>query len=104
MIDRRLFLLASGAALLGAAAPSPPSRAARPDFDEIETRLGRGGRLGVAMLDTGSGRRLAHRQNERFALCSTFKLALAAAILAEVDRGRRSLTDEIMFGAADLLE
>lgn len=104
MIDRRLFLLASGAALLGAAAPAPRPRAVRPDFDEIEARLGRGGRLGVAALDTGSGRRLAHRPDEPFALCSTFKLALAAATLADVDRGRRSLTDEIAFGPADLLD
>lgn len=103
MIDRRLFLLASGAALLGAAAPARAPRAAS-QFDQIEARLGRGGRLGVAALDTGSGRRLAHRQDERFALCSTFKLALAAATLAEVDHGRRALTDEIAFGAADLFD
>jgi beta-lactamase class A len=104
MIDRRLFLFASGAALLGAAAPRSQIRVPGPDFDAIEARLGRGGRLGLAALDTDSGRRFAHRQDELFALCSTFKLALAAAILAEVDRGRRSLTDEIMFGAADLLD
>ena len=106
MIDRRLFLFASGAALLGAAAPSPPPppRAPSPDFQALEARLGAGARLGVAVLDTGSGRRLGHRPNERFALCSTFKLALAAATLAEVDRGRRSLSDEIAFGEADLFE
>jgi beta-lactamase class A len=104
MIDRRCFLLASGAALLGAAAPATISLAPRPDFPELEARLGHGGRLGVSVLDTGSGRRFAHRQDERFALCSTFKLALAAAILADVDRGRRALTDEISFGAADLFD
>jgi beta-lactamase class A len=103
MIDRRFFLLASGAAMLGAAAPTRPSRASVPDFDALEARLGRGARLGVAALDTGSGRRLAHRQDERFAFCSTFKLPLVAATLAEVDRGRRALGDEIAFGAADLL-
>jgi beta-lactamase class A len=104
MMDRRLFLLASGATLVGAAVPQARPSIVRPDFARIEARLGRGGRLGVAALDTASGRRLARRENERFALCSTFKLPLVAAILAEVDRGRRSLSDEIAFGAADLLD
>ena len=103
MMNRRLFLLASGSLLAGAAAPRRRPIPA-PEFAAIEARLGRGGRLGVAALDTGSGRSLAHRGGERFALCSTFKLALAAAILAEVDRGRRSLTDEIAFTAADLTD
>ena len=31
------------------------------------------GRLGVAMLDTGSGLALGWRQDERFAMASTFK-------------------------------
>lgn len=38
-----------------------------------------GGRLGVAALDTGSGRRLAYRGGERFPLCSSFKVLVAAA-------------------------
>src|SRR3954471_23182381 len=104
MLDRRLFLVASGAVLVGAAAPRPRLDGVRRELAEIESRLGPGGRLGVAALDTGSGRRLAYREGERFAMCSTFKLALAAAILADVDRGRRSLTDEIAFGAADLTD
>lgn len=32
-----------------------------------------GGRLGVAMLDTGSGRRFDWRGDEMFPMCSTFK-------------------------------
>lgn len=50
-----------------------------------------GGRLGVFALDTGSGRTLGNRQDERFAMCSTFKLLLAAQVLAAVDAGRESL-------------
>lgn len=52
---------------------------------ELEARAG--GRLGVALLDTGSGRRWAHRGEERFALCSTFKLPLAGAVLHAIDQG-----------------
>ena len=34
---------------------------------------------GVSVLDTESGRRIRYRADERFAMCSTFKLLLAAA-------------------------
>jgi beta-lactamase class A len=47
-----------------------------------------GGRLGVAALDTATGQLLGHRTEERFALCSTFKLLLAAAVLQQIDAGR----------------
>jgi beta-lactamase class A len=53
---------------------------------ELEHRAG--GRLGVALLDTGSDRRWGHRSEERFGLCSTFKLPLAGAVLHAVDQGR----------------
>jgi beta-lactamase class A len=41
-----------------------------------------GGRLGVAALNTADGLELAHRGDERFPFCSTFKMMLAAAVLA----------------------
>jgi beta-lactamase class A len=69
--------------------------------DEIESRVG--GRVGLFAIATDSGKVLAHRENERFALCSTFKWVLAAAVLAEVDENRLALNQEIPFGAADLL-
>jgi beta-lactamase class A len=37
-----------------------------------------GGRLGVALIDARGRTLFAHRPNERFAMCSTFKLPLAA--------------------------
>lgn len=55
----------------------------------LEQRVG--GRIGVYALDTGSGRELAHRADERFATASTFKPLLVAAVLAEVDAGRLDL-------------
>lgn len=69
---------------------------------EIERR--HGGRLGIAMLDTGSGKRAGHRADERFLLCSTFKLLLAAAVLARVDRGQEQLDRRLVFGKDALLE
>src|SRR4051812_14136272 len=44
-------------------------------FAPLERRYG--ARLGVYVLDTGTGRTIVHRADERFAFCSTFK-ALAA--------------------------
>ncbi|WP_373987609.1 class A beta-lactamase [Duganella sp. BuS-21] len=41
-----------------------------------------GGRLGVAALNMADGRQLLHRADERFPLCSTFKILLSAAVLA----------------------
>jgi beta-lactamase class A len=67
----------------------------------IEKRSG--GRLGVAALDTGTGRRIGHRSGERFAMCSTFKLLLAAAVLHRVDRGEDKLDRRIAYGKADIL-
>ena len=63
-----------------------------------------GGRVGVFALDTGSGRTFAQRADERFAMCSTFKWVLAAAVLARVDRGELALDRRIPYGKADLLE
>jgi beta-lactamase class A len=63
-----------------------------------------GGRLGVMVLDTGTGRRIALRADERFAMCSTFKLCLVAAVLARVDAGRESLDRRITYSSADLLD
>ncbi len=60
--------------------------------------------MGVLALDTGTGRTLAHREDERFAMCSTFKWALAAAVLAMVDRSETTLGERVAYGKADLLE
>ena len=67
--------------LLLASSPATESKLA-----ELERRSG--GRLGVSILDTGTGRTIEHRGLERFPMCSTFKLVLAGAVLAEVDAGR----------------
>ena len=63
-----------------------------------------GGRLGVAVLDTGSGKRLLHRADERFLLCSTGKLLAVAAVLARVDRGEERLDRRIVFRREDVLD
>ena len=69
-------------------------------FAAIEQQIG--GRLGVAALDIGNGRRIEYRAAERFPICSTFKLILAAAILEQGDR--EPLDRRLYYGPDDLLE
>jgi len=97
MLDRRSILLATPSIFIasGAFAEADP-------FAELEGR--HGGRLGVAARDTGSGKTLGHRADERFPMCSTFKLLAASAILARVDRHREKLERWIPYGTADLLK
>lgn len=65
----------------------------------IETTLNV--RLGVALLDTGTNALFGHRLDERFPLCSTFKLAAAALVLHRVDTGHEQLNRSVVFGLAD---
>ncbi len=114
MHARRRFLQFSGAALASsllapalarAAGPEPGAPAAiasAADFAALEKASG--GRLGVTVLDTGSGRRIGgHRQDERFPMCSTFKSMLVAHVLSLADAGRVSLDTRVPIAEKDLL-
>ncbi len=61
-----------------------------------------GGRLGVHVLDTGNGVQRGNRSDELFALCSTFKFVLAAAILQRHDAGSVSLDRALAVTKADI--
>lgn len=104
MISRRLFLGALGGAALGFCRPSfARASDGRIFFAQgVESRIG--GRVGLFVLDTHTGRTIAHREDERFALCSTFKWVLAAAVLAKVDKAALKLDRPIPFGRADLID
>jgi len=68
----------------------------------IESRMG--GRIAVAALDTNSNKRLDYRQDERFAMCSTFKFLAAAAVLKRVDEKKEKLERFVPYGAKEILE
>ncbi len=94
---RRSLLAAAGVLLLPACASRAgdvTAAAARSSLAALEQR--EGGRLGVAILDTASGRRVSHRGGERFAMCSTFKTLASAAILARVDASRERLDRRVV--------
>ncbi|MEW9624881.1 class A beta-lactamase [Rhodanobacter geophilus] len=92
-------------ALLGAAALTlRPALARSAREADAEARLAalerrHGGRLGVAILDTGDGRRCGHRADERFLMCSTHKVLTVGAVLARVDQGAERLDRRVVFGS-----
>ena len=92
------------AALLLLLAATPPGTTS--DFAKsiaaIEAKTG--SRIGIAALDTGSGKRLDHRSEERFPMCSTFKFLAVAAVLKRVDQGKENLERFIRYDAKDILE
>lgn len=106
MLNRREILTTSLAAVVGlAVAPTIAASTRRFDAGGRLRSLETGqARLGVCFLDTGSGELSGCRMNERFAMCSTFKLALVAACLREADQGRLDLAEVLAYSQADLLD
>jgi beta-lactamase class A len=106
-MDRRSLL--KGAVIGASIAVLRPSPLLAMEASDANAKLAalerlHGGRLGVAILDTANGKRAGHREDERFLLCSTFKLLLAAATLARVERGQERLDHRLVFGKEALLE
>lgn len=111
MLSRRNFLAVSGSLGLGACSSRARSGAEVPRANSnskvltvgaIERQLG--GRLGVHAINVANGQACGYRANERFAMASTFKWILGAALLEEVHSGRLSLDEQLSFGRDDLLE
>lgn len=96
VITRRSFL-GAGAVLAFGCTHTHAHRT----FSTIEKRLG--GRMGFSAVDTQSGQRIRWRADERFAMCSTFKAALAAAVLARIDSGDLLPEQTLNFDPTSLL-
>jgi beta-lactamase class A len=99
-LSRALAVAAGLAALLAApvsasSADDPITAAAR----KAETALG--GRLGLMIVDTETGRRWQYQAQERFAMASTFKVLTCAALL---EAGDKALSRRIRIEAADILD
>lgn len=105
MPGRRDLLKASLAATVLLGLPGVASAAGRrfDAADRLRALEVGAARLGVCLLDTATGEISGHRLDERFALCSTFKLALVAACLREADVGRLDLDEMLAYTEADLL-
>lgn len=68
------------------------------DFSGLETQFD--ARLGVYAIDTGTGRAVEHRADERFAFCSTFKALASAALLDQLEPA--DLDRRVTYTSADL--
>lgn len=101
MLTRRSLLTGSSALLCSCALPWCAGDSIAPQLEAIRARVG--GRLGVHALDTHTGRRVGLADAERFAMASTFKLLLAAAILERCDRGALQLEQRVAYYASDLV-
>ena len=110
-LSRRVLLGGAGLSLWGCARPAPARHTppAPESSDDLEASFaalerGVGGRLGVAALDTAGGTRVSYRADERFPMCSTFKLPLVAAVLQRVDAGQEQLGRHVTYDQAAVLE
>jgi beta-lactamase class A len=120
MTDRRSALAAALGLLVACSAPAGDSAAEtlpaaadqaisqRQSPPPVDTRLAdierrAGGRLGVALIDEQGYTLLAHREGERFAMCSTFKLPLASMVLDGAEQGRWRLDERLPLTRQDLL-
>lgn len=97
---RRRELLLAALALPGLAAAQPVE-----DFERriSDIEAASGGELGLYALDSGTGRQLGHKAGQRFAMCSTFKLLLAACVLARVEAGTVALDQQVPITSSDLV-
>lgn len=89
----RLLKLLGSVALLSVSPACQAGAPAQPDLAALEKESG--GRLGVLLVQPGRSPRIAWRQGERFAMCSTFKLALAGMVLDGARQGKWRM-DEVL--------
>lgn len=70
-------------------------------FAALEDRVG--GRLGVCVLNHATGAVHGHRLDERFGMCSTFKVLLAGVVLRLADSGGLDLERFVAYDERDLV-
>lgn len=93
--------LALGLSMATASLAETPVEALRATVARIEEQLG--ARVGLSLVDTGSGWSWSHREDELFLMNSTVKVPVCGAILARSDAGTLSLSDSLPVREADLV-
>ncbi len=101
LIPRRALIAGAAAGLMLPQAAIAAAAQTNP-FTDLQTTVG--GLVGVAALDTGTGKFVGHWPDSRFAMCSTFKWLLAAQCLSLSDKGELRLNEQLKFTASDLLD
>lgn len=102
-MQRRRDLLVAGLGLASAlpAFTTDGDTAFERELAAIQRRVG--GTIGVAALDAASQRWLGFNADRRMAMCSVFKLPLAAAVAARVDAGKLRWDQPVRFTRKDLV-
>jgi beta-lactamase class A len=77
-------------------------RADNKPFVRLEARTN--ARVGVIAIDLATNRRVDYRSDERFIMCSTFKVLAVAAVLKRVDENKEKLDRFVRYEEAQLLE
>jgi beta-lactamase class A len=77
--------------------------------NDFESRIAKieaetGARIGLVAIDSATAQRIEHRPEERFLMCSTFKLLAAAAVLRRTDHKEEDLDRFVHYTQADILE
>jgi beta-lactamase class A len=84
------------------AARTEESRGDITAFADLEKQHA-GSRIAVAAIDPSTNRRVDYRADERFIMCSTFKVLAVAAVLKRVDENKEKLDQFVRYGEAQLL-
>ena len=90
------------------ATPASAQILSSPQLQSLEQRLAslateNPGEYGIAAMDLRTGEVVSFNGNQPFPMASTMKIAVAAAYLAQVDAGRRSLSDPVSNSTAGQL-
>jgi beta-lactamase class A len=97
-----LTLLMTGLFVPLVAAKTEESRDDITAFANVEKQHS-GSRIGVSAIDLSTNRRVDYRADERFTMCSTFKVLAAAAALKRVDENKEKLDRFVRYGEAQLM-
>lgn len=97
MLFRRKFLACAPVVMALPACAAPGVASVLSEYEDAT-----GGRIGVYARNLVTGQALTWRENERFAVCSTFKASLVALVLLRVDQGKERLENVVPYTQADV--
>ncbi len=105
--NRRIFLLAVASLPFSTpctslATKKHPAVLAKAQLEKLERTFG--GRLGVFALHTANNAQLSYRADERFPVCSTFKVLAASAILSKSGSTAEFMQQRIQYLKSDLVD
>lgn len=95
-------------AFMAASLAQPAGAQILPGLQQLQKRLAamvaeNPGEYGIAAMDLATGKSIGFNADRPFPMASTMKIAVAAAYLAEVDAGRRSLGETVGGASAGAL-